>query len=84
LPPLFRRFEPRLSIHKLLFEPSEMGGAQARQRAAVNKCLEPLNPDIDRASESIYGCYECVWDDKIHFTFDGNRIKNIKWDFYLD
>jgi hypothetical protein len=41
-------------------------------------------PDIDNPSESIYGCYECVWDDKIHFIFDAGRIKSMKWDFYLD
>jgi hypothetical protein len=41
-------------------------------------------PDIEHPSEASYGCYECVWDDKIHFTFDGEHIKSIKWDFYLD
>ncbi|HEY2380426.1 MAG TPA: hypothetical protein VGK48_04520 [Terriglobia bacterium] len=41
-------------------------------------------PDIDRPAESVYGCYECVYDDKIHVMFDGNKIKSMKWDFYLD
>ena len=41
-------------------------------------------PDVDRPAEFVYGCYECVYDDKIHFTFDGNKIKSMKWDFYLD
>lgn len=39
-------------------------------------------PDIEHPMESVYGCYECVFDDKIHFTFDGNKIKSMKWDFY--
>lgn len=41
-------------------------------------------PDIDRSSEAVYGCYECVWDDKVYFIFEGDRIKNIKWNFYLN
>ena len=41
-------------------------------------------PDIERKPELIYGCYECVYDDKIHFIFDGNKVARIKWDFYLD
>ena len=41
-------------------------------------------PDIESKSELTYGCYECVYDDKIHFTFDGNKVTRIKWDFYLN
>ena len=41
-------------------------------------------PDIDRSPEAIYGCYECAWDDKIHFVFEGDRIKSMKWDFYVN
>jgi len=40
-------------------------------------------PDVERPSESIYGCYECVYDHKIHFIFDGSKVKRILWDFYL-
>jgi hypothetical protein len=40
-------------------------------------------PDIEHPSEFVYGCYECVYDHKIHFFFDGDKVKRIKWDFYL-
>ena len=40
--------------------------------------------DIDRPPEWIYGCYDCVYDHKIHFIFDGNKVKQINWDFYLE
>ena len=39
--------------------------------------------DIEHPGELIYGCYECVWDHKVHFFFDGDKVKRIQWDFYL-
>ena len=51
-------------------------------RAEMIKLLG--SPDIDRSAEAIYGCYDCVWDDKIHFVFEGDRIKSMNWDFYVN
>lgn len=51
-------------------------------RAEMLKLLG--RPDIERPSEAVYGCYECVYDDKIHVSFDGDKIKSLKWDFYLN
>ncbi|HLH30694.1 MAG TPA: hypothetical protein VKY31_05795 [Terriglobia bacterium] len=59
--------------------------AKLRVGSTRDEMLKLLGkPDMERGSESIYGCYECVYDHKIHFVFDAGRIKRIQWDFYLN
>ena len=59
--------------------------AKLRIGSSRDEALKLLGkPDIETKSELTYGCYDCVFDDKIHLTLDGDKISRIKWDFYLN